>query len=62
MKDYGPSDYNRKSASPDLSTTSYPARRRARAHYVLGGWQLNGIVILQTGGPLNYHRRSRQFL
>jgi hypothetical protein len=54
MRDYGVSDYNRKlrfTSSFNYQLSGFA--RTGAARYALGGWQLNGILALQTGGPLN---------
>jgi hypothetical protein len=54
MGDYGPSDYNRKLRFTGSFNYLLPGPKTGAARYALGGWQLNGIVILQTGGMLNF--------
>ena len=53
MKDHGLSDFNRTIRFTGSFNYQLPGQD-GRGRYVLGGWQLNGIVILQTGGPLNF--------
>jgi len=51
--DHGLSDFNR--AGRFVGSFNYPlpyAAGRSLVRYVLGGWQTNGIVTVQTGGPL----------
>lgn len=54
MKDYGPSDYYRKLRFTGSFNYQLPGPKTGAARYLLGGWQLNGITIMQTGGPLNF--------
>ena len=54
MRDYGPSDYNRKLRFTGSFNYQLPGLKTGAARYLLGGWQLNGITIMQTGGPLNF--------
>ena len=54
MKDYGPSDYNRKLRFTGSFNYQIPGPKTGAARYVLGGWQLNGITIMQTGGMMNF--------
>jgi hypothetical protein len=54
MKDHGPSDYNRKLRFTGSFNYQVPGPKTGTARYVLGGWQLNGIVIMQTGAMLNF--------
>jgi hypothetical protein len=53
MRDYGPSDFNRNIRFTNSFNYELPGPKRGAAHYALGGWQLNGILILQTGAMLN---------
>jgi len=53
MRDYGPSDYYRKLRFTGSFNWQLPGPKTGIARYALGNWQLNGIAILQTGGPLN---------
>jgi hypothetical protein len=54
MSDYGISDFSRKARFTGSFNYQLPALRNSGpAHYALGGWQLNGILIMQTGAPLN---------
>jgi hypothetical protein len=53
MRDYGPSDFNRKLRFTGSFNYQLPGPKHGAAHYALGGWQLNGIMILQTGAMLN---------
>jgi hypothetical protein len=53
-KDYGVSDYNRKFRFTTSFNYQLPGfANLGRARHALGGWQVNGIVVLQSGGPLN---------
>ena len=54
LLDYGPSDYNRKLRGTGSFNYLLPGPKTGAARYALGGWQLNGILILQTGGMLNF--------
>jgi hypothetical protein len=53
MNDYGPSDYYRKLRFTGSFNWQLPGPKRGAIKYALGNWQLNGIAIFQTGGPLN---------
>jgi len=53
MRDYGPSDFNRKARFTGSFNYELPGPKQGATRYVLGGWQLNGILILQTGPMLN---------
>lgn len=54
MLDYGPSDYSRKIRFTGSFNYQFPEPRSSVLRYTLGGWQLNGIVALQSGAPLNF--------
>ena len=49
--DYGLSDFNRTSRFVSSFNYSMPSPQGGLRH-VLGGWQTNGIITLQSGGPL----------
>jgi hypothetical protein len=54
MRDYGISDYSRKARFTGSFNYQLPGLQKSHAlHYALGGWQVNGILIMQTGAPLN---------
>ncbi len=54
MKDYGVSDFSRKARFTGSFNYQLPGLSKSNpARYALGGWQLNGIFITQTGAPLN---------
>lgn len=52
MNDYGISDYSRKFRFTNSFNYQLPGPKRGAARLIAGGWQLNGIVVLQTGAPL----------
>lgn len=52
--DYGPSDYNRKLRFTASLNYRLPGPKTGALRHALGGWQINGITTLQTGGPLNF--------
>jgi hypothetical protein len=56
-RDYGVSDYNRKfrfTGSLTYQLPSFGSIGRFRgARHLIGGWQINSIIVLQSGGPLN---------
>lgn len=54
MKDYGPSDYNRNLRLTTSFNYLLPGPKTGAIRYALGGWQMNGIIILQTGAMLNF--------
>jgi hypothetical protein len=54
MQDYGPSDYNRKLRFTGSFNYLLPGPKKGAVSYALGGWQLNGILIFQTGAMLNF--------
>jgi hypothetical protein len=54
MRDYGPSDYYRKLRFTSSFNWQLPGPQSGVARAALANWQLNGIVIMQTGGPLNF--------
>ncbi|MEO7652351.1 MAG: hypothetical protein ABIZ80_17945, partial [Bryobacteraceae bacterium] len=49
--DYGLSDFHRTARFVSSFNYAIPSPRGSLRH-VLGGWQTNGIVTLQTGGPM----------
>ncbi len=53
MKDYGTSDFNRKARFTGSFNYQLPGPKAGAARTLVGGWQVNGILILQTGAPLN---------
>jgi hypothetical protein len=53
-KDHGPSDYDRRIRFTTSFNYQLPGPKTGAARFVLGGWQLNGITIMQTGGRLNF--------
>jgi len=52
-KDYGISDFNRKARFTGSFNYQVPGPKSGAIRYVAADWQLNGIVTLQTGPPLN---------
>jgi len=52
LNDYGISDFSRKARLTSSVNWQLPGPKTGAAHYVVGGWQLNGILVLQTGAPL----------
>jgi hypothetical protein len=52
MRDYGISDFSRKARFTNSFNYQLPGPKSGAAHYALGGWQLNGILVFQTGPPL----------
>jgi Carboxypeptidase regulatory-like domain len=52
MKDYGISDFSRKARFTGSFNYQVPGPKTGLAHALVGGWQLNGILTLQTGPPL----------
>jgi hypothetical protein len=54
MKDHGPSDFNRKVRVTASFNYQLPGAFTGPSRYLLNGWQINGIVLMQTGGPLNF--------
>jgi hypothetical protein len=54
IKDHGPSDYDRRIRFTTSFNYQIPGPKKGTAGVVLGGWQLNGITIMQTGGRLNF--------
>jgi len=54
QRDYGVSDFNRKYRFTGSFNYQLPGFERVgRARYVIGGWQINGIIAMQSGAPLN---------
>jgi Carboxypeptidase regulatory-like domain/TonB dependent receptor len=54
QRDHAVSDYNRKFRFTGSFNYQLPGfERYGAARYVIGGWQINGIVALQSGAPLN---------
>jgi Carboxypeptidase regulatory-like domain len=54
QRDHAVSDYNRKFRFTGSFNYQLPGFERiGAARYVIGGWQINGIIALQSGGPLN---------
>jgi hypothetical protein len=52
MRDYGISDYNRKARFTGSFNYQLPGPKTGAAHTLVAGWQVNGILTLQTGPPL----------
>ncbi|MGH9671945.1 MAG: hypothetical protein ACRD44_02095, partial [Bryobacteraceae bacterium] len=52
-KDYGPSNFDRRGRFTGSFNYQLPFKPRGAWKWIAGGWQTNGIVSLQTGGPLN---------
>jgi hypothetical protein len=53
LRDYAISDFSRKARFTGSFNYQIPGLpKTGAARYVLGGWQLNGILTLQTGAPL----------
>lgn len=53
-RDYGVSDYHRAGRFTGLFTYELPfAGGTGPVRLLFGGWQLNGVMTMQTGGPLN---------
>jgi hypothetical protein len=53
MRDYAVSDFNRKARFTNSFNYQIPGPKTGPAHIVAAGWQVNGILTLQTGPPLN---------
>ncbi len=51
--DHGVSDFQRTVRFTSSFNYQLPGPKTGAARYALGGWQLNGIITLQTGAPLN---------
>ena len=51
--DHGLSDFQRTIRFTSSFNYQLPGLKLSRARHLLGGWQLNGIIVLQTGAPLN---------
>jgi hypothetical protein len=52
-KDYGVSNFDRRGRLTGSFNWALPWKVNGAAGLLFGGWQTNGIVSLQTGGPLN---------
>jgi hypothetical protein len=53
MKDHAVSDFHRAVRFTGSFNYQLPGPKQGVVRYALGGWQLNGIITLQTGAPLN---------
>ena len=53
MKDHAVSDFHRAVRFTGSFNYELPGPKQGAVRYALGGWQLNGIITLQTGAPLN---------
>ena len=51
-KDYGPSNFDRRHRVTASFNYLLPYKGKGAAGVIAGGWQTNGIVALQSGGPL----------
>jgi hypothetical protein len=51
--DYGPSNFDRRGRFVGSFNYALPFKPQGPVKFLIGGWQTNGIVSLQTGGPLN---------
>jgi hypothetical protein len=54
MKDHGVSDFHRTVRFTGSFNYMLPGPKQGALRYVLGDWQLNGILTVQTGAPLNF--------
>jgi hypothetical protein len=52
MKDYAVSDFNRKARFTGSFNYEIPGPKTGAIRYLAADWQINGILILQTGAPL----------
>ncbi len=52
-KDYGPSNFDRRHRLTASFNYMLPYKGKGALGVVAGGWQTNGIVTMQSGGPLN---------
>ena len=53
MKDHAVSDFHRAVRFTGSFNYELPGPTRGALRFLLGGWQLNGIFVVQTGAPLN---------
>ena len=53
MKDHAVSDFHRAVRFTGSFNYELPGVKQGPLHYVLGGWQFNGIFVAQSGAPLN---------
>jgi hypothetical protein len=54
LRDYAVSDFSRKARFNSSFNYQLPSPAQSHAiRHALGGWQLNGILVTQTGAPLN---------
>ncbi|MBM3785555.1 MAG: TonB-dependent receptor [Acidobacteria bacterium] len=53
-KDYGPSNFDRRHRLTTSFNYMLPYRGKGALGAVAGGWQTNGILTLQSGGPLTF--------
>jgi hypothetical protein len=53
-KDYGPSAFDRRHRFTGSFNYALPFRGKGAVGAIAGGWQTNGIVTLQSGGPLTF--------
>jgi hypothetical protein len=51
-RDYGPSNFDRRGRFTGSFNYTLPGIGQGALNAVFGGWQTNGIITLQTGGPL----------
>jgi hypothetical protein len=51
-KDYGPSAFDRRGRLTASFNWALPFKLKGPAKVILGGWQTNGILAVQTGAPL----------
>jgi TonB-dependent receptor-like protein len=54
MGDHAVSDFHRAVRFTSSFNYQLPGPKTGALRYALGGWQLNGILVLQTGAPLNF--------
>jgi hypothetical protein len=53
MGDHALSDFHRTLRFTSSFNYQLPGPKSGSMKYLLGGWQMNGIVVFQTGAPLN---------
>lgn len=51
-RDYGPSNFDRRARFTGSFNWALPFKINGPSRFLLGGWQTNGILTLQSGGPL----------